>query len=264
MPLDGSEAAERALGPGLALADAFGAKPVVVTSRWSDGPKAALEYLDRIERRVERADLDTVLVHDREPAPAIQLVAGDHPDPAIVMTTHGRGGLGVALLGSVAEEVVRTVRAPVVLVGPHARWPQALDQMVVTVDGSHTGAAILPVAAIWARALGARVVLVEVVDESDARAAEARDDAPLLVTRPLEAEAKLLADEGVPVTYEALRGDPRLIVVEFASQLPAGMIAMATHGRMGLRRVTLGSVAMAVVHHAQCPVLVVRPGELRD
>jgi nucleotide-binding universal stress UspA family protein len=51
-------------------------------------------------------------------------------------------------------------------------------------------------------------------------------------------------------------------IASFADEKKATMIAMSTHGATGLRRVALGSVTMAVVHRATCPVLVHRPPKL--
>jgi universal stress protein A len=65
--------------------------------------------------------------------------------------------------------------------------------------------------------------------------------------------------------YELLvrMGDPAVEVLQLASQLGADLIVMATHGRKGLRRLVLGSVAEHVVREAPCPVLTVRPKTAR-
>jgi nucleotide-binding universal stress UspA family protein len=54
-------------------------------------------------------------------------------------------------------------------------------------------------------------------------------------------------------------GDPRDVIDRVAEETRADLIVMGTHGRRGLRRVLLGSVAEAVVRSAPCPVLIVRP-----
>jgi universal stress protein A len=54
-------------------------------------------------------------------------------------------------------------------------------------------------------------------------------------------------------------GDPRDLIVEWAGKVDAGLIVMGTHGRRGLSRMLLGSVAESVVRTAQCPVLVIPP-----
>ncbi len=65
-------------------------------------------------------------------------------------------------------------------------------------------------------------------------------------------------------TWEVLHHTkPAVAIVEHAHDVGASMIAMATHGRTGLPRVVLGSVAMEIARHAPCPVLVHRPLHLR-
>lgn len=75
----------------------------------------------------------------------------------------------------------------------------------------------------------------------------------------LEARAARYRDRASlgPVRLEL--GDPREVIDGVAEQLGADLIVMGTHGRRGLRRVLLGSVAESVVRTAPCPVLTVRP-----
>lgn len=65
--------------------------------------------------------------------------------------------------------------------------------------------------------------------------------------------------------YELLviTGDPAVEVLQAATRLGIDLIVMATHGRKGLRRLALGSVAERVVREAQCPVLTVKPKATR-
>lgn len=60
---------------------------------------------------------------------------------------------------------------------------------------------------------------------------------------------------GRPVTVAVVRGDPAAQIVRFASEGKFDLLALGTHGRAGLRRTILGSVAEAVVRRARCPVL---------
>ncbi len=65
------------------------------------------------------------------------------------------------------------------------------------------------------------------------------------------------------VTAEAVTGDPPAEIVRFVERSGCDLIVMGTHGRSGLRRLVLGSVAESVVRHAPCSVLVVRPPQFR-
>lgn len=67
-----------------------------------------------------------------------------------------------------------------------------------------------------------------------------------------------LEKEGVPFTPSLRLGDPARCILEEADEHPTDLIVMTTHGRTGLRRFLLGSVAEKIARHAPCPVLLVR------
>jgi nucleotide-binding universal stress UspA family protein len=80
----------------------------------------------------------------------------------------------------------------------------------------------------------------------------------------LEETRRQLADlaatiTDVPVEHQALYGSPGPAIVAVAEKCQADMIVMGTHGRTGLTRLVLGSVAEYVMHHAGCPVLTMKP-----
>lgn len=62
------------------------------------------------------------------------------------------------------------------------------------------------------------------------------------------------SDPGVPYEHRLVIGDPATEIVEAAKQVGADMIVMSTHGRTGLGRLLMGSVAEAVVRRSPCPV----------
>ncbi|MFB6136692.1 MAG: universal stress protein [Halobacteriaceae archaeon] len=62
----------------------------------------------------------------------------------------------------------------------------------------------------------------------------------------------------VDLSTDLVYGDPRRAIVEYAEERDVDLVAMGSHGREGLSRVLLGSVAEGVMRHAPCPVLVVR------
>jgi nucleotide-binding universal stress UspA family protein len=75
--------------------------------------------------------------------------------------------------------------------------------------------------------------------------------------------ARLQGADGVPETVKVVaheaRGNPADVIIETASDLLSNLVVVGTHGRTGLSRMVLGSIAEAVVRSAGCPVLVVRP-----
>jgi nucleotide-binding universal stress UspA family protein len=175
------------------------------------------------------------------------------------MATHSRGRLGGALLGSVAEALLRRIACPFVLVGPHCApaWPADATRMLACLDESAASGATLATAAEWSEALGLELWLGEVFHPLDVASAEAP-------YRFLDSAVERLGRErtGVRVCAAWNRSAPDEIV-HLARTLSVSMIAMGTHGRSGLARMALGSVTAAVAHDAQCPVLTVRSPGLR-
>ena len=117
VPLDGSERAEQALPPAVQLAERMDADLVLMTTAWEGKSiETVRRYLDVHIALLER-DVEPLVVLDRE-APDAILFAAREPGTLVCMTTHGRGGVVSAVLGSVAEAVVRGASGPVVLMGP--------------------------------------------------------------------------------------------------------------------------------------------------
>jgi nucleotide-binding universal stress UspA family protein len=77
----------------------------------------------------------------------------------------------------------------------------------------------------------------------------------------LSAVADRLRHRGLSVRYEQRQGEPAAVIIQRALELRADMIAMATHGHGGLRRLVYGSIADDVARNAPCPVMLVRAGE---
>lgn len=259
VPLDGSERAESALPPAVALASRTDAELVLVRACRPDGAADTAEsYLS-----ARAAFLDhparTWLVLDRDPAEAIR-VAAEEPDSLVCMSTRGLGAIREAVLGSVSEEVVRNTRAPVLLVGPDLRSDWALgDQPVVLagVDGSLASLAAVRAAGDLAATIDARVRAVEVLRPSDVITIGEYPGGDVAM---LEAAVAGLVERGVKADYDLVDGyDAADTLSAKALAEHVAVVAVASHGRTGVTRVLLGSVAMRTVRHAPCPVLVVGP-----
>jgi nucleotide-binding universal stress UspA family protein len=65
-------------------------------------------------------------------------------------------------------------------------------------------------------------------------------------------------DDRVPMEYKLAKGDPAASIIQVAEETACDLIVLGTHGRTGLRRVLMGSVAEHVMRSAPCPVLVVK------
>lgn len=143
--------------------------------------------------------------------------------------------------------------------------------LLVPLDGSPFSAKALPVAAALAKRTGATLHVVTVLDPTayvpfvpgevlvpvmDTDALEARrtaDDAAL------QEEANRLRAEGITVVGRLLEGVVVDAIASYCEEINADLVVMTTHGRSGLQRLWLGSVAMSFLHRAPCPVYLVRP-----
>jgi nucleotide-binding universal stress UspA family protein len=267
VPLDGSAVAAAAVTPGRDLAEALGATLVLMTAEpmilWHEQLDEAQAYLAEQAAQTGYPAVETLVIEDQARQQAI-LSQGKAADSIVCMATHGRGGLGQAVLGSTAEAVLRASTRPVLLVGPGVdRGARRVRDgtLVVAVDGSDASEAILPAAADWVHWLGLRPWAVEVLPPPSGTAIEPD---PAAEGAAVHHAAQALRDrDGKSAQWEVLHGaDPADALVAFAERLPASLVAMGTHGRTGLARVTLGSVTMRVARDCTCPVLVQRSPSL--
>lgn len=284
IPLDGSPLAERALPHAEALARACGDglallrvvtpaessqslfwKTTIPAELRGEWEQAALQRADRELRdtaaRLRAAGLSVdseVIAADDAAQAIIERADRDGTVGLVLMASHGRGGLGRWVLGSVAAKVLQAVATPLMLVRPGAdaaaapRYATAL----VPLDGSAFAEQALGEARLLASATGCALVLATVAAErDDAPAADAIAHAEAYLT---EMAGELRAD-GLSARQRVLAGEPAEQILRAAEQERADMIVMATHGQGGWRALWIGSVASKVVEGASIPVLLVRP-----
>ena len=259
VPLDGSPQAERALGPAQSLAVGLQAEVDLVRSTWEVPISTTPEYLERVAGNLKVAPVTTEVARAMFAAPAITDALAGNPESVVCMTTRGHTPFGAAFLGSVAREVLESVRNPVVLIGPAC--PDPIPEIVgattvVCFDGSEASASIEPIVCEWARALHLPVRLVTVV-HGQGTLVGGRPAGP---TRAgLESMGDRLRAEGLDVRVEFLEGlDPARTIVDYAANEHAGLIMTSTHGNR-FTQAFLGSVATWIVRRSPCPVLVRRP-----
>lgn len=201
------------------------------------------------------------------PWSVVREVARALPDPLVVMGARGLGAVRRALLGSVADRVLRLVDGPVLVV--HARNPARgrLRAIVATDFSADADAAIALLARIAAGATPElRVELVHVLPPPEVIASP---DVPLLALpdlAPVEeaARARLveaaqpLVDAGLEVQRLVLRGDPARTIASHAADVRADLVVLGRHGAGAFERLLLGSTAEQVLHLARCAVLTSR------
>jgi nucleotide-binding universal stress UspA family protein len=144
------------------------------------------------------------------------------------------------------------------------------ERILVALDGSELADQVLPHVQALAEAFGSNIVLMWVnapLTSSSVAASPPQD--PTLVHR-LEQQAPAghltrIADElgakGYAVAVEQPTGDPAREIIHYARSTGVDLIAMTTHGRGGLQRLVMGSIAAEVVRDCPCPVLLVRRDE---
>jgi nucleotide-binding universal stress UspA family protein len=145
---------------------------------------------------------------------------------------------------------------------------EMFNKILVPLDGSELAEAVLPQVGSIARCTGASVILLRVLVEPSFEYAypdpmlleqvhqQVREDAQEYLDRM----ALQLKEQGFVVTVEMGRGPVAETILKCAEGMQADLIAMSTHGRSGMARWLLGSVADRVVHASPIPVLLVRPG----
>jgi nucleotide-binding universal stress UspA family protein len=303
VPLDGTLGSEHTLPWALAIAERAGGTVTLARVHHAMGPVAPgteiagdlvldenlrlqeRDYLARIANHLQCVSDVPVSWELLEGAPAEELCrfAGASGADLVVMTTHGRGPFGRLLLGSVADVVVRKVQKPTLLIRPPAEGAidlaarPTLSDIFVPLDGSELAEQILEPAAGLARLMGAHLTLLTVAEGKGPEEAELVEYVPAMphYTAPeagrqnalgyLGGVAERLRTSVADVGERVLVSHPVSEAILSAVHSPAdSVIALATHGRGGLARLALGSVADAIIRRANYPVLVYRPGPLRS
>jgi nucleotide-binding universal stress UspA family protein len=305
VPLDGSAFGEQALTRAITVARRHGATihlvhvhglPVLPLSAegmgafdpdWPERQRAdEAAYLEQVAAdRVRHHGEVVVRLLEAPIADALsQYIAAESID-LVVMTTHGRGGISRAWLGSVADELVRATTVPLMLIRPTEDLPigaisafsgaasagvASPTRVLLPLDGSPLAeAAIEPTIDV----LGgdAQVTLLHVIPpmyvagapygtspatfDAEAHAAEQSRAGRYLTAVAERLRPQVAGVTGLVVTH----AQPATAVRETARNIGADLTALATHGRSGAARWALGSVADKLIRAGDTPVLVVRP-----
>jgi nucleotide-binding universal stress UspA family protein len=133
-------------------------------------------------------------------------------------------------------------------------------KILLAIDGSQFSEAATQVLATQFRPQGSEVLLVHVIEapaffEQDAALQERRHRAEKLL---LHATETLRASGFEQIGTRVVDGEPRMGILEVASEWHADCIVIGSHGRKGLEKLFLGSVAQSVAQHASCSILIVR------
>lgn len=199
---------------------------------------------------------------DGSPERVLPAIVEKHAAQLLVVGSSGLGALPRALLGSTAGELVRTARAPVVVIRGEPDAP-GRGPVVVGADGSPASDPAVDFAFAFAALHGLALRAVHAWSDSPldlmqpAHTGEPRDDVND-EDRPAyrQVAGRQRAHPDVPVHWERVDDRPAHALLAHAED--ATLLVVGSHGRGPVRRVLLGSVSHAVLYHAPCPVAVLR------
>jgi len=260
--LDGSSWAEKILPLARGIARAARAQLTFLRVVEDTDELAAEENYMREEAGRFGAQVRFVVSPDA--AGAIQEELQGHPGAIAVMTTHGRTAWTEAILGSIALKLVRTSRRPVILCRPlrHDRdLPKKISTILVALDGSEFSERMIPFAVEMARALSARLQLIQALplhSQIPQMPGQARSD--VLESSYLHRKAaEIKSTLAIECEFEVIHGEPAEAICRYVDGMPETMLALTSHGRGGLERAIFGSVAAACVRNAGVPILIYWP-----
>ncbi len=228
-------------------------------------------FLDELTQQLKQAGVKTARAHAIGiPSEEILKAAKGEGVELIVVGTQGRTGLEHVLLGSTAERVVKNAPCPVLTVRSalsqdSSPAPIAFRRIVIPLDFSDCSLDALEFAIQLARRFEASMTLLHVLEWAWLRlhftvAELAEGESP---RRDIESCLAQYADviRGQGLTADTVihgGGAPADFVIETANRRNADVIIMGTHGRRGLSRALIGSVAEGVLRRASCPVITVK------
>ena len=285
VPLEKADPASAALSTARALAARTGATLALLHVIDHRYPSTDLADAQRqIARQWLREEADAFLqgppapaiiaIRDGNPAEEIRIYADEIEADFICMATHARAGIGRIVLGSVAERVVQDAHLPVLLVRQEVMMPDIPlgASVIVPLDGSPRSEAALPYAVALAKRLGAPLTLVRVWDATtpiivgpyalpmDQQLFEEMEEATeeSVATYLAHVVARLAGE--ITARTVSLRGNAAEQLAGYLRKERSGLVVMGTHGRGGVPRWVLGSVAMELVRAAISPVVLIGDG----
>ena len=208
--------------------------------------------------------------------PAREVVdhAKRHKADLIVIGTHGHGAVARFLLGSVADRVVHEADCPVIVTKKpkgKVKHPKAkskpFTRILFPTDFSETSNKALAQAVAFTEDFDAELFVLHVIDDSliSTHVQEERTIILRELRKAALAEMRNQLPKHLIQNFETIaavkRGDPGKVAAAYAETNHCDLIIMGTHGRTGLQRMLIGSVADKVLRRAKCPVYLVRPGK---
>jgi len=294
-PTDGSDAERPALDVAVILARRFDAElrlvrvetpPVAVEPGSGPGVLEQTEETFLEARRAREKKLEALAdeIRKRGAPRVISSLVGDRVEPGlrdyansngvdlIVMSSHSRTGLNRVKLGSVTDYLIRNTVIPTLVVRPTHSTASGngngpFGRIVVALDGSALAEQILKPLGALIGGSNSSVTLVKVLQPIFYSKKQEHSGLPWWEDAVAEAEeyldlaARQLDTSTASVTGEVLTGDDvATAIVEYCQRSQADLLAMATHGAGGIKRLVFGGIADEMTRRAPTSVLVFHPG----
>lgn len=280
IPTDGSDVATQTAHLGIELATQFDAEVHVLSVADSslaagvgysgDSPRMrrrlreqATERTDSLGQEASARGINvTTAIREGIPAQEIIDYSTDHDLDAIVIGTSGRGGVSRALIGSVADKVIRTATIPVVTLNPATLDSEPtfenIESLLLPTDGSEASEPAAVQGIKLAEQLDAQVHVLSVIEPDDTLVEEdekATREHAIEAINKIEQECR---NRDFDVVTHIRTGKPAQEIVEYVRENNIGWIVMGTQGHGGFERWLLGSVTDTVVRTAPVPVITIR------
>jgi nucleotide-binding universal stress UspA family protein len=238
---------------------------------------AATKMLESLAARLTDKRISTSIeVVMGYPASRIPDYADEWKPTLIMIGSHGRHALTNLLLGSVASAVLRKTGESIEIVRCSATAESAQEglKILLATDGSACSDLAVHFVAKQPWSRGSAVEIVSVAEAAmppidpwvgaDQILARINQETHRQAQDSLSAAGRVFEGSGIKFTAKILSGNAKAAIVEEARQWNAGLVVVGSHGRQGLTRMMVGSVAEAVAAHAPCSVEVIRVEGSKD
>jgi nucleotide-binding universal stress UspA family protein len=273
VPLDGSELSEVALSAASTISRVDGTQLVLMSVRQGqdshlllssvqsdqrfDGESADYyeRYLGQLSSTLRQSGITTessVTVGEAADEITTRIEVGDID--LLVLSTHGRTGVGRVLMGSVADELIQRVNIPMLVIRPFGKRSDeklSFQKVLVALDGSTEAELSLPYAGTFGHLFGSDLLLLSVPDDLES-SSQLRS-----LRRYLDRVSKPFEKLNLQTETVVVGSDPGYTILELAESEDIDLIMLATHGRGDRERFMVGSVADIVISHTPCPVFLV-------
>ncbi|HSG41800.1 MAG TPA: universal stress protein [Anaerolineales bacterium] len=292
VPLDGSAFAEQAIVAAKTLAQTYNAKITLVSilqaQSWfkmlpmSEEQRAQLDeglnqkkaYLDKIAVNLTAENLDVqVAIRVGPVAETLNVLSQEEDIDLVVITTHGRSGVSRWLTGSVANRIIRLITRPTLVIRPVETAKviaPSFKKVLVTLDGSEFAERVLPFVRA-STSFESEIVLLSIPEIPEAQEFGAvveeirtlRQESEKKSRLYLESIAAALKEDGIHTRVVVTGSRPAETILSVMEDENVDLLMMSTHGRGGLDRLLVGSVAERIVQNTSRPVFLLPIHERR-